>query len=125
MAAGVTGNLYGTVSVPNNVAGTPNAAIILVCACQDTSGNAILQVGEFRVPSGMAVNGSFTTESPQTIAVPGTAMQRFDVTFPTAGNLAVTPQANDELFIEINLSSSSTITKNLDIVDAILRIDLA
>lgn len=117
--------LFGSVRIPHNLAATPNAVILLRMMAQENSNNYAVQIGEFRVPNGSSFNGTFTTETQQTGTVPATATNRFDLTFPSSGTLAVTPQPDDELMIEIIFGSTATLTEPLDVIEAVLRLDLA
>jgi hypothetical protein len=125
----VDGKVYGVVSVPHNLSATPNASIYLACTANATTGNAQLQISEARVASGGSFNpSSLTAETAQTITVPATAYQRFDVHFPTSGSLAVTPSADDLLIVEFfrnGSNASDTLAVNLLLVGAYLQIDLA
>ncbi len=127
---GATGNLFGLVHVPNNLNATPNAALLVTCAANATSGNVRLQVKEASVAAGASLNpASLTAETLQTITVPATAYQRFDVRFPaTSGNLAITPAANNVLLVQISRdggNAGDTLTVPLWVVEATLQVDLA
>ncbi|HEY8836496.1 MAG TPA: hypothetical protein VIO16_02220 [Dehalococcoidia bacterium] len=125
----VQGNLFGQVAVPHNLNATPNAKIILSFAANAATGNTVIQIGTARIPAGTSINpGSLTTETAQTITVPGTAYQRFDVTLPASATLAVTPQADDILLVEImhnGAAGGETLAVNLLLLAAVLVVDLA
>lgn len=126
---GASGNVYGLVHVPHNLSATPNAGLILTCAANATTGNVMLQVKEGSISAGASFNpASLTAETEQTITVPATAYQRFDVTFPTSGNLGVTPAADDVLLVQVfrdGGNANDTLAVALWLVEATLRIDLA
>lgn len=126
---GASGNLYGIVHVPNNLNATPNAALYLTLAANVVSGAARLQVFEASVPAGGSLNpGALSAEAAQTVAVPGAARQRLDVRFPTAGNLAVTPAANDVLIVRIfrdGSNAADTLATPVELYEATLQVDLA
>lgn len=127
---GKSGSLFGIVHVPHNLNATPNASITVTCAANATTGNVMLQVKEQNIAAGASFNpASLTAETEQTITVPATAYQRFDVRFPaTSGNLQVTPAADDVLIVQIfrdGGNASDTLAVALWVVEATLQVDLA
>jgi hypothetical protein len=95
----VDGKFYGLVTVPANLAVTPNAKIQFVLAANATSGVTRFGVATARVANAASLNpGSLTAETSQDITVPATAYVRKDVIFTLAG---VTVQASDMLLVQI------------------------
>ena len=126
---GVSGNIFGLVHVPHNLAATPNASLFLTCAANATTGNTVVQVKEQNIAAGASFNpASLTAETAQTITVPATAYQRFDVHFPTSGSLGVTPVADDVLLVQVfrdGSNASDTLAVALWVVEAVLQVDIA
>lgn len=126
---GASGNVYGLVHVPHNLAATPNASLFVTCAANATTGNVMLQIKEGSIAAGSSFNpATLTAETEQTITVPATAYQRFDVHFPATGTLAVTPAADDVLLVQCFRDGgnvSDTLAVALWIVEATLQVDLA
>lgn len=119
----VQGNLFGVCRLPPSINATPNAKIILTFMANAVIGNAVIQVGSKNINTSTSFNTALTLESPQTITVPVTAYERFDVTF----SLTNPPNANDEMIIEIlhnGTSGSETLATDLLLVDAVMAVDL-
>lgn len=108
---GGTGNWATSVRVPPDYASTPK--IILSCVVNATSGNVVMTVGTASVANGGNEDTNYALETAQVVAVPGTALRRFDITFSVTGS---TPAANSDLNIEIQrqgASGSDTCTADL------------
>lgn len=120
----VDGSVFGIVAIPQGLATPNNAKIILQCMANATLGNTCLQVLTHAVGASASFNpASLTAESLQIVAVPGTAYQRFDVTF----TLSVTVAANDSLIVQVyhnGTNVSETLAQNLELVGCFLQIDL-
>jgi hypothetical protein len=125
----VDGKVFGLVSVPANLAGTPNAKIVLVLAANATSGVTRFGVATARAADAGSLNpGSLTAETSQDVTVPATAYLRKDVTFPATLTLAVTPQASDVLLVQIThegTHANDTLAVNSLLVEAYLVCDTA
>lgn len=124
----VEGKVYGLVRIPQNVAATPNAKIVLCIGANATSGVTSLAVSTKAIADNESINpASLTAESTQDITVPGTARLRKDVTFPTAGSLAETVEAGDLLLVEVfhdGDKAEDTLGVNTELYAAFLQIDV-
>jgi hypothetical protein len=120
----VDGLVFGTVRLPHNLAGTPNAAIVLVMAWNATTGVASMIVASKNVASGGSLNpASLTAETVQDQTVPGTAYLRQDMTF----TLTNAPAADDELIVEIEHNGTrtqDTVAVNTLMLAAFLKVDV-
>lgn len=119
----VDGKVYGTVEVPPNITGTPNAALILVTAYNATSGIARWSVKSKDPADGETLNASFTSETAQDITVPATAYLRKDVTFI----LTNAPAGSDLLLVEVfheGAHANDTVAVNSLVFGAFLRVDV-
>jgi hypothetical protein len=111
----VLGNLFGRVRVPENLAATPAAKIVLEISANATSGVTRLIVLSKNVADGGSLNpATLTAETAQDITVPATARLRKKVTFtltnaPSAGDLLIVQvkhdgaHANDDLTVNTEL----------------------
>jgi len=121
---GVDGKIYGVVAIPKNVAATPNASLFLLLGANATTGNIRVQVSDKNAAVGSTLNpSSLTAETAQTVTVPGTARNRFDVQFI----LTNPPSADDFLIVEIFRNGANvvdTLAVNLELYGAYLQIDL-
>jgi hypothetical protein len=120
----VDGKIYCTTTIPNTVAGTPAAAIVLAIAANATSGVTRLSVATNPPADGESLNpASLTNETAQDITVPATARLRKDVTF----TLTNAPAALDLLIVEIfheGAHANDTLAINTEVYKAWLKIDL-
>jgi hypothetical protein len=97
-AKDVDGNIYGQVRVPENLAGTPAASIVIEIAANATSGVSRLQVLTKAVSDGQSINpSSLVAESVQDVTVPATAYLRKKLTF----TLTNAPAAGDILLVQV------------------------
>lgn len=95
---GVTGIVYGSFEIPNNLDATPSPTIICHFApTTSTTANVRIQEGDFLVAAADNYDTAFTTTTAQTVAISTTAFKRFDITFTPASTFA----ANKTLMIEI------------------------
>jgi len=93
----VAGYWYGHVRIPQDYVGTPK--VILSIGANATSGVSRLAVSSYRTADAASYDGTYTTETAQDIAVPGTAYLRKDVTFDiTTASIA----AGDDLVTRID-----------------------
>lgn len=125
MLENVEGRLYGLVTVPNVIGGTPAAKIILTIAADATTGDTRLQVLTRAVAnSGESLNGALVAETAQTVSVPTTALEKEEVTF----TLTNAPAAKDTILVEVfhdgDLAADTLAVPTL-IVKAALEIDLS
>jgi len=122
----VDGNTFGVVSVPPEVAGSPNAKIILIIAANATSGVTRLNTSTKCVAhDAESVNVSFTADTAQDITVPGTAYLTKKVTF-SAGDLT-NAAANDLIFVKIfheGTHTNDTLAVNTLLIEAYLEVDV-
>ncbi len=119
----VDGKIYGLVRIPSNVSGTPNAALVMVCGWNATTGVARLSVKSAPPANGETLNATFTSETAQDITVPGTAYFRDDVTF----TLTNAPSASDLLLVELfheGAHGNDTVAVNTLLWAAYLQIDV-
>lgn len=119
----VDGKVFGYIGVPPNLAGTPNASLILVTAYNATSGVSRWSVSTKDPADGETVNVSFTAETAQDITVPGTAYLRKDVTF----TLTNPPAANDLLVVQVfheGAHANDTVAVNSLLFAAFLQCDV-
>ncbi|KKK68503.1 hypothetical protein LCGC14_2943410, partial [marine sediment metagenome] len=120
----VDGKIYCTTTIPNTLAGTPAAAIVLVTAANATTGVTRLSVATFPPADGESLNpAALTSETAQDITVPATARLRKDVTF----TLTNAPVALDFLIVEIfheGAHANDTLAVNTELFKAWLKIDL-
>lgn len=119
----VIGSVYGIVRVPKELAGTPNAAIVLEISANATSGVTSLQVLSTNVADGGSMNpGSLTAETTQDITVPGTAYLRKQVTFALTNQ----PAGDDLLIVQVKhrgTDGNDTLAVNTIMWSAALKID--
>ena len=124
----VDAKVFGKFYVPFNLAGTPNAGIILRCRANVTSGVFRVSVGAKAVASGEASDASYTSETAQDITVPGTARQVFTITFPTSGNIGESLAAGDKLEFVIfheGAHANDTVAMELVVEEVLLRVDIS
>lgn len=118
----VAGKVYGTVRVPEDYGS--NGQLILSCAWNATTGDAVLNVGTSPIADGESFDpGALTDETPQTITVPGTAYLRDDVTF----TLTPTLVAGDILIVEVfhdGADGSDTVAADTLLFGAFLSYDV-
>jgi hypothetical protein len=119
----VKGKVYGTVTVPKNLAGTPAAKVKLVVCANATSGVTRLNVATKDVADGESLNPTLTDETAQDITVPGTAYLRKDVSF----TLTNAPAADDILIVEVfheGDHANDTLAVNTLLLGAYLEVDV-
>lgn len=120
------GTIFCHVGVPNNLATTPAAAIVLVIGANNTtaSKNVRVQVSTAAVAATESMDASLTAETAQTILMPTTAYARKDVTF----TLTNAPAAFDHMIVKIfrdgNHADDNLDATNLLMFAAFLKIDL-
>jgi hypothetical protein len=112
MLKDVDSHVYGSVYVPENLAGTPAAKIVIDVMANATSGVTRMGVLTKGVADGVTMDpSSLTAETEQDITVPGTVYFRKKITFtlttpPTAGQLMIVDvyhhgaHANDTLAVD-------------------------
>jgi hypothetical protein len=97
-AQDVDGYINGIVRVPENLAITPSAKIVVEISADPTTGVTRLVVSTKAIANGETMNpASFTVETAQDITVPATTKFRKKVTF----NLTETIVAEDLLLVQI------------------------
>jgi hypothetical protein len=128
-AQDVDGKAYGVVTLPKNLAGTPNAKLVLAVAANATTGVTRLQVSTKAIADTESLNpATLTAETAQDITVPGTARLRKDVTFPTSGSLGEAVAADDLLVVEffhVGSHANDTLATQTELYSAWLQCDVA
>lgn len=120
--SGNEGRIYGIVHVPSIIAASPAPQISLVCDSPQTSGLTFFKVNTKAIASGASFDpSSLTGESGYSVSIPTTALNRFDVLFPSGGTLAETISGNSVLIVEV-AHSGPTVT---NIIEGLLRVDLS
>jgi hypothetical protein len=99
--ASVDGTWEGLIRVPKNYAS--GGKLILSWFCNATSGNLRHRVSSKNVANGSTYNVTYTDESYVNQAVPGTALQRLDVTFTLSPVLS----PEDDLYLKVTRNGSS------------------
>lgn len=119
----VDGRVFGQVLVPSELAATPNAKIRLALAANATSGVTRMSVATKDPADGETVNVSFTSETAQDVAVPGTAYLRKDISF----TLTNAPAAGDLLIVSVfheGAHANDTLAVNTLLLGAWLEVDV-
>ena len=121
--------IYGLVAIPKDVNATPAAAIVVALGTNTNAGVARVSLATAAIADGESMNpGALTAEASQDITVPGTALLRRDVRFPTAGALGLTVTADDLLIVEFfheGAHANDTLTAaNLELYEGWLQIDV-
>lgn len=93
--AGVDSTWEGSLRIPTNYAS--GGKIVLSCIVNAASGAVRTRVGTAVVAAGVSQDTAYTLESYVNTTVPGTAKQRFDVSF----TLTSTPVANSTLNVQV------------------------
>lgn len=118
------GRIYGMVTIPNTIGGTPAAKIILVIAANATTGATRLQVSTLPVANGEGLNQALTAETAETVTVENVAYETKEVT----ATLTNAPTAEDILLVEVfhdgDLAGDTLAVPTL-IVRGYLEIDLS
>lgn len=120
----VEGRVFGKVTVPNTIGGTPAAKVILVIAANATTGNTRLQVSWIAVADGEQLNAAKTAITAETVTVPGTAYLTKEVT----ATLASQPAAKDIIMVEVFHDgdlAGDTLAVDTLVYEAYLEIDLS
>ena len=120
----VQGNVFGFARLPPALNINPNARIILTFMANATTGITVVQVATKTINTSTSFNTALVSETKQNKTVPGTAYQRFDVTF----NLTNQPATDDEMVVEImhnGTDGAETLAVDLLLVDAVLAVDIA
>jgi hypothetical protein len=119
----VDSSVYGFVTVPENLAGTPNASIELQLAANATTGVTSMNVLYSAIADGESFNpGSLTSVGIVDVSVPATAYLRKQQTFALTGLVA-----EDMVIIEIlhnGLKAEDTLAVPTLLVGAYLSIDV-
>lgn len=122
----VDGKLYGIVTAPDALAGTPAPAIILITGYNATTGVSRWNVANKCVANDAeSYNVSLTSDTAQDITVPGTARLTKKVTF-TVGDLA-NLAANDIVYVEVyhnGAHANDTVAVDSELYAAYLRVDV-
>ena len=123
----VSAKVHGIVRVPDALAATANASIVLEIVANATSGVTRMQVASAAVADGESVNpASLTNENAQDITVPGTAYFRKKITVPLT--LGGAPSAGDLLLVEVHHEgnhANDTLAVNTLLLGAWLKVDLS
>lgn len=119
---GVDGSVYFQIRVPDNVAASPNAKIVVSWAANNTTASKQVAwiVSDGKYAAGSAADISFSAETQQNIAVPTTAYQRVDTLFPASGNIATSLSAGDFLVIELKRKGSDGANDTLTTLNALV-----
>jgi hypothetical protein len=120
----VDGFIYWQVRVPDGLAATPNAKVVLEIVANATSGVTRLDVRSKNAADGAAMNAALTTETAQDITVPGTAYLRKKVSFtltnaPAAGDLLYGAIAHD------GAHANDTLAVDTILLGAWLQVDVS
>lgn len=118
--------IYGTVTVPNTIGGTPAAKIVLLaCADQTATANVRTRVATSAKANGEVIDAALTAETEQTTAMPTAAFELEEISY----TLTNAPAAKDEILVEFRREASDTtndtMAANLIIVKGFLEIDLS
>lgn len=117
-----TGNLdivlFGLVEAPHDIAGTPNAGIILEWSANSTAGTKISVIVLTKLVTAASTTvhfapSSLSAETQINTTLSTTAWVRNEVTYPAAGNIASTPAANDMLIVAVKRMGSDTTNDTL------------
>lgn len=122
----VDGSIFGIAHVPKNIAGTPDAKIILVLAANSTSGN---------VTSMNVLTNAVAPDAEDIDPATLTGVGVVDITMPTTAfetkeqsyTLAGAPSADDLLIVEIfhdGDTGNDTLAENTIVAEAYLEIDI-
>ena len=120
----VDGKIYGVVSIPPNVSGTPNAKCIIVLAANAITGVWRNIVNYKTVAPNETVQLTYTAGASQDITVPGTAYLTKEITHTLSTG---TFTGRNLIFIEIfheGAHVNDTLAVNGFVVDAFLEIDV-
>jgi len=117
--------IYGLVTVPNTIGGTPAAKIILLVAANATTGNVRTRIATQAVANGENLNQASTLETEQTTTMPTTAFELEEISY----TLTNAPVAKDLIMVEFRReatdTTNDTLAANLLVVEAYLEIDLS
>ena len=124
----VDGDVFGQVSVPLNMAATPNAKIIVwVSHPNATSGEVTsMEVLADPIADGEAIPTSMTSIEIIDFTMSNTADLLETITFPATGSMT-NPVAGDQLFVQVKHDGNKTedtLTENTRVHAAYLRIDV-
>lgn len=118
--------LYGIVSVPPVIGGTPAAKIVILWASASTTGNnAYLKVSTRHVADTEALDGAYTDVQGPTAHADSTTANAINEDVFT---LSTQPAASDFMLVEIfrnNLNVLDTLASSIFILEAYLEIDLS
>jgi len=125
---GVDSEWYGSILVPETLAGPPAPAIILVVGANSTSGTARINVGaKYVARNGESYNfASFDMDTIKSVAIPGTARQTIELIY--TGGSVTNLLAAKRCYLRILRNGADTINDNLaapiELQNAYLRLDL-
>ena len=120
----VDGYVYFQVRVPDGLAATPNAKLILEIIANATSGVTRMEVQSKNAADGAAMNAAVTVETAQDITVPGTAYLRKKLSF----TLTNAPAAGDLLYGAIGhrgAHANDTLAVDTLLLGAWLQVDVS
>ena len=126
MLEDVESRLYGFVTVPNTIGGTPAAKIILQFAANSTAGSAVsrIQVSTRAVADNEDLNGSMTAETEVSVTMPTTAYRIEEY----SRDMTTDPAAKDLLMVEVfhdGDDAADTLAVPTLLVRGFLEIDLS
>lgn len=124
----VDGDVFGQVAVPQNMAATPNAKIILYVSHPNaTTGEVVsMEVLANPVADTEAIPTSMTSVEIIDFTMSNTADVIEAITFPSTGSMA-DPVAGDQMFVQVKHDGNKTedtLTENVRLHAAYLRIDV-
>jgi hypothetical protein len=120
----VDGYVFWQVRVPDGLAATPNAKVVLEIIANATSGVTRLGVSSKNAADGATMNAALTVETEQDITVPGTAYLRKKVSF----TLTNAPAAGDLLYGNIKHAgahANDTLAVDTLLLGAWLQVDVS
>jgi hypothetical protein len=120
----VDGYVFWQARVPDGLAATPNAKVVLEIIANATSGVTRLGVSSKNAADGATMNSSLTVETEQDITVPGTAYFRKKVSF----TLTNAPAAGDLLYGNIKHAgahANDTLAVDTLLLGAWLQVDVS
>ncbi len=122
----VDGKIYCHATIPETLATTPNAAVILRTAANATTGVTRLSIRSFVAGDGESLNpvaAAWAAAAAQDVAVPGIARNLKDVTFTTLPVLGARKILVVEVFHE-GTHVNDTLAVNTELFKVLLRVDL-
>lgn len=125
----VDGDVFGLVAVPQNMAATPNAKIILWLSHTGAVSTEVtrMQVLADPVASTESIPTSMTGVEVRDLTFAATTADKTDeFIFPATGSMTA-PTAGDQLFVQVlhnGIHENDTLSQNTRLIAAYLRIDV-